>query len=154
MTTIQNLDRIKEIFMGKLLFLEFHNGVKSFLWNQFQLSQWNIQTRQGLYATIENKTNDCQAILKIIQYIVINSPIQTSGMHLHEYRNTIAAISHAFQNYMIYLEFGFDCGNLMQDVLLTCFNGLLRNLWVPPPLNDVLNCFHESGMESANNACQ
>lgn len=105
-----SLVRIKEIFMGELLFLEFHNGVKSFLWNQFQLSQWNIQTCQGLCATIENKTNDCQTILKIIQYIVINSPIQTSGMRLHKYRNTIAAISHAFQNYMIYLEFGLTVG--------------------------------------------
>lgn len=42
MTTVQTSSRIEAIFMGELLFLEFHKWAKSFLWNQFQLSQWKV----------------------------------------------------------------------------------------------------------------
>jgi len=146
---------IKEIFMGKWLCLEFHNGVKSFLWNQFRLSQWNIQTRQGLLCAIpENKTNDCQTYFVIIQYTDIykqlHANIRDAYPWMQKYSNSnFTCLSEIYDLPWLC----FDCGNLMQDLLLTCFNGLLRNLCVPP-LNDVLKCFHESGTESANNACQ
>lgn len=60
MTTVQTSSRIEAIFMGELLFLEFHKWAKSFLWNQFQLSQWKVFV---LDQRKKNKTNDWQTIL-------------------------------------------------------------------------------------------